>query len=124
MSLVSRASPALVGFRYAERQRAPSAELEQFTTDQERARHTSHLRGRRTDLKAYLFDLLAGVLLLEKLQMKLLLLLLIKLLQMLLQTHRIKKHERPGVQHRPLYTNTANNNNPDVAALLSIVYQS
>lgn len=49
-----------------------------------------HLRGGRTDLKAYLFDLLAGVLLLEKLQMKLLLLLLIKLLQMLLQTHRIR----------------------------------
>lgn len=83
----------LLGFRYAERQRAPSAplaELEQFTSDHERTRHTSHLRGRGTDLKAYLFDLLAGVLLLEKLQMKLLLLLLIKLLQMLLQTHRIK----------------------------------
>lgn len=37
---------------------------------------------------SYLFYLLAGVLLLEKLQMKLLLLFLIKLLQVLLCTHK------------------------------------
>lgn len=51
----------------------------------------------RSHLKAYLFHLLAGVLLLEKLQMKLLLLLLIKLLQMLLQTQSIKKGSCLGV---------------------------
>lgn len=49
---------------------------------------------------SYLFDLLAGVLLLEELQVELLLLLLVKLLQVLLQNTKTHTHTEDRDTHR------------------------